>query len=203
MKSALVPVHAGVLSALGMLATRPGRQLSNTLMSLLQSVDAKRLVNEFVSLRLKGVEALLAEGLRETQLQAEYSLDLRYQGQSNALNIRWSDKNQCEAEFHAQHEKRYGHRLAIPVELVNVRVRVTGPKRSFSLQSASQGDIEPAQPQSMQGEVPVYERNKLPVLSKIPGPAIVVESIATTWIADGWTAQVDAAGNLLLNRHSR
>ena len=38
MRTALVPVHGGVFSALGMLAARPGRQLSRTRVGLLRAL---------------------------------------------------------------------------------------------------------------------------------------------------------------------
>jgi len=38
------------------------------------------------------------------------------------------------------------------------------------------------------------------VNQRISGPALIVEPLATTWVADGWTAVTDGVGNLLLTR---
>jgi N-methylhydantoinase A len=34
----------------------------------------------------------------------------------------------------------------------------------------------------------------------INGPALVTETVATSWIPDGWQCTVDTVGNLLLER---
>jgi len=199
MNAALVPVNAGVLSALGMLATRPGRQLSHTMIILLQNVREDQLLDAFEALRLKGRYALLAEGIPTTELEAFYSLDLRYQGQSNALNIKWSKLQDCEEAFHYLHEKRYGHRLQIPVELVNVRVNVVAKKPAFKLRLKMPDKGRSEQGQTADG-VPIYVRDHLQAGNGIDGPAIIVEPVATTWLAEGWHCQMDKAGNLLLNK---
>jgi N-methylhydantoinase A len=35
---------------------------------------------------------------------------------------------------------------------------------------------------------------------RIKGPALITETVATTWIAPGWECQVNGQGNLRLNR---
>jgi N-methylhydantoinase A/oxoprolinase/acetone carboxylase beta subunit len=34
----------------------------------------------------------------------------------------------------------------------------------------------------------------------VPGPAVIAEATATTWIAPGWTARAHDSGSLLLER---
>jgi N-methylhydantoinase A len=132
MQRALVPVNAGVLSALGMLAAEPSRERSRTLRRLLADCDAAALEREFAEL-----EALATDELREIAgengIVASYSVDLRYRGQSYTLNLDWDSPAILEQEFHALHESRYGHRMEIPVELVNLRVRVLGQRPPFEL----------------------------------------------------------------------
>ncbi|MCP4040904.1 MAG: hydantoinase/oxoprolinase family protein, partial [Gammaproteobacteria bacterium] len=57
MKKALVPIHAGVLSALGMLVAPPGRQLSRTLNGLLRELPEEIMEREFLELETRGKEA--------------------------------------------------------------------------------------------------------------------------------------------------
>lgn len=47
--------------------------------------------------------------------------------------------------------------------------------------------------------VPVFERTDLAAGQHFAGPAIISESVATTWLAPGWNCEVDGYGNLLLN----
>ena len=198
MNRVLIPVYAGVLSALGMLATRPGRQLSRTRVSLLNTHSNEGLEKEFEQLAVRGRDALIAEGVVEDTLSARYSLDLRYQGQSNTLNIAWQDIQGCEQDFHETHERRYGHRLHMPVELVNIRAGIHGEGLELTLQGQAISDTEAAGETS--DATPVYPREKLPVEESIPGPVIIVEKVATTWVADGWDCRKDASGNLLLTK---
>ena len=68
-------------------------------------------------------EELLKEGIERERLTADYALDLRYRGQSNTLRIPWQGIAASESAFHALHEQRYGHRLDVPVEMLNLRLR--------------------------------------------------------------------------------
>ena len=45
-----------------------------------------------------------------------------------------------------------------------------------------------------------WRRQDLGAGCRIEGPAIVTETVATTWLAPGWDCEVDALGNLLLER---
>jgi len=44
----------------------------------------------------------------------------------------------------------------------------------------------------------VYDRTKLRAGNRIPGPAIVTEYSATTFIPPGWTGRADGHGNIIL-----
>jgi len=199
MTQVLIPVFAGVLSAVGMLATRPGRQLSRTHVTLLSTQSNESLENEFQQLATRGREALMAEGIAEESISAGYSLDLRYQGQSNTLNIDWQDINTCEQNFHALHQRHYGHRLDVPVELVNIRAGVHGKGLELTLDVGDISVNEVYQEPSS-SSIPVYSRDELRVGQITRGPAIIVEKVATTWVAEGWNCEKHPSGNLLLKR---
>ncbi|MBL0899807.1 MAG: hypothetical protein IBJ17_14060, partial [Reyranella sp.] len=49
---------------------------------------------------------------------------------------------------------------------------------------------------------PTYTAEALEHLQKIVGPAVVEGQTATTWVAPGWTAELDASDNLILRRSS-
>lgn len=205
MSRALVPVHGGVLSALGMLAATPGRQLSRTFLALLDGLDAGSLREALDRLEAEGMAALEREGLDPQQCRAQPSLDLRYQGQSHTLNVPWrGDIRAAEEAFHERHRERYGHRMELPVELVNLRMAVRGPVLPVELEKLPAG--APCAPvgrvDAVGEETPVahYERGRLLPGHRFRGPAIVTEQVATTWLAGGWECRVDELGNLLLER---
>ena len=201
---AIVPVHGGVLSALGMLAARPGRQLSRSLLMPLQGAVDDEIDGRLVALREQGVDELVAEGFAAADIHASPGVDLRYVGQSYTLNLPWHGGVATSAAFHAAHEARYGHRLDLPVELVNLRQSVQVPGRGVSLPDWPAG--EPAAPHAhcdvagIDGEVPRFRRLNLAQGQRVIGPALIEETVATTWLASGWSLDVDRVGNLLLER---
>jgi N-methylhydantoinase A len=200
---AMVPVHGGVLSALGMLVARPGRRLSRTHIGLLGALPVESLQAVFEELRADGLAALAAEGLAAETCEALASVDLRYAGQSYTLNLPWRGIEATIAAFHARHEQRYGHRLALPVELVNIRQWVRGPQPRLALPALDGGPpgqafatcavVGVAEP------VPQFWRASLAAGQRIEGPALICENVATTWVEPGWSATVDRIGNLQLS----
>lgn len=49
-------------------------------------------------------------------------------------------------------------------------------------------------------DVSVYDRDSLRAGQRFDGPAIVRETVTTTWIAPAWSAEIDAKGKLLLEQ---
>ncbi|MGD8312080.1 MAG: hydantoinase/oxoprolinase family protein [Gammaproteobacteria bacterium] len=205
MSRALVPVHAGVLSALGMLAAPRARQLSRTLTGLLESFPGPQLTRQLQELAGGGRQELAAEGVAPAEITVEYSLDLRYRGQSYTLNIPWRDLESTRQAFHQAHEQRYGHRLPAPVELVNLRCRLQGRPPAIELPPLASVGKDPRAPErvSVSGHsdrVPVWSRAALLAGQRLAGPALITETVATTWLPTGWKCEVDPVGNLLLQR---
>lgn len=203
MSTAIVPLHGGVLSALGMLAARPGRQLSRTFIGLLEQMAVADIEAVFAELREQGLAALRAEGFSEAEAAFSASADLRYVGQSYTLNLPWQAVPAVVDGFHRSHRERYGHDLALPVELVNLRLAVHGPESRLSLPEWPDSDM--AKPFARcvvqgAGQAEQYWRDRLAAGQCIQGPALIFEKVATTWVAPGWRLEVDAFGNLLLSR---
>jgi N-methylhydantoinase A len=203
MRRALVPVHAGVLSALGMLVAPRARQLSRTRTGLLADAVEGALGEELQALAANGRRELREEGVAETAITAGFSVDLRYQGQSYTLNLPWQDRPHTEAAFHEAHERRYGHRLDAPVELVNLRASLHGRPPEICLPRLDAGVAEQPRCVSLSGyadQVPVWRREGLQAGQRLIGPALITETVATTYLSAGWVCRVDDAGNLRLER---
>lgn len=201
---AIVPIHGGVLSALGMLLARPGRQLSRSLMRTLAVSLAPMVEAGLAELAGQGIAELVDEGFAAAEMTATPSVDLRYVGQSNTLNLSWAGVEPTLAAFHALHERRYGHRLSVDIELVNLRQSVQAPPMPIDLPRWQVSD--PGSPRAWcrvdgsGAQVPRYRREALAVDQAITGPALVEERVATTWLAPGWRLRVDSSGNLVLDR---
>jgi N-methylhydantoinase A len=208
MTQAMVPIHAGVLSALGMLAAPRARHLSRTLNSPLAEMDIQELEAQFLLLEQSGSEALSQEGVAAEDIQRLRSVDLRYKGQSYTLNVPWQNKTQSEQLFHQLHEQRYGHRLVQPLELVTARVKLSGSKPDIPLNASSSTSRNTARPLADQSvalpgigeQVSVYSRENLPPEHIIKGPALITETVSTTFLAANWECRVDSFGNLILSK---
>ncbi|WP_020207528.1 hydantoinase/oxoprolinase family protein [Gilvimarinus chinensis] len=200
MSRALVPVHGGVLSALGMLVANPERQLSRSLQRPLEDCSETELAREFTALVSDGTQQLTAEGVASEAISAELSLDLRYQGQSFSLTIPYQDPASAADAFHSAHAHRYGHRLGIGIELVNLRVSCKAPGHKVQLPRHNGSTAKALQTLDLPeiGETPVYQREALPAGTRLQGPALICETVSTTLVAPGWEVEVDPVGNLLL-----
>ncbi|MCG6938300.1 MAG: hydantoinase/oxoprolinase family protein [Gammaproteobacteria bacterium] len=221
MTKALVPVNAGVLSALGMLAAEASRERSRTINRPLKDCDTvaiEQLFAELASLAIAelnpatvfaGNEAIsgsqpgrLQDLLRfagNDSIKLVLTVDVRYRGQSYALNLPWRSLQNIEPDFHKKHRDSYGHELAIDIELVNLRVRAIEQRQSFELPRWQPSEELTCEFVTMPGiaqAVAVMNRAGLPVGHRIEGPALITETSATTWLATGWIAEIDSVGNI-------
>ncbi len=205
MSRALVPERAGVLSALGMLAAPPGRLLTRAWLGALAARTDAEVDEALTVLAAEGSAALAAEGVPVADLTRTDSLDLRYLGQSYTLNLPWRGRAATADAFRDLHIARYGHALDLPVELVNLRVRLRAPERAPVLPVMDDGAAPGPRPELARvpgcaNAVPVLRRGSMRVGSELEGPAVILDAVATTWLAPGWRARRDRLGNLLLHR---
>ena len=197
-----MPVNAGVLSALGMLVAPPSRQLSHTLTGELSGFAAADIERQLQALEATGRAELAQEGVAPAQVTAQFTLDLRYPGQSHTLNLAWAGCTATAAAFHALHEKRYGHRMDLPVELVNLRCGLQGEPANIRMPPVAEKRARPgtATVAGCPGPVPVWDRTTLAAGQVFNGPALITEAVASTWLPEGWCCEVDGTGNLLLTK---
>ncbi len=210
-KTAVVPVHAGVLSALGMLVAPKGREYSRTVNlstgksntdidKIKQSVDSECNV-----LVCQGEQALMVESVELENIESLTSLDCRYRGQSYTLNVSYNGDSKTSIQdssqrFIQQHQQRYGYALDLPVELVNVRVSLKSRQQTLTLKKLnSTKNAQPCAVSKFQQQVfDVYRRVEIANGQTIIGPALVIETTATTYIEQGWECCMDEFGNLVL-----
>src|SRR5215469_3140239 len=121
----IVPQHAGVLSALGMLLADVRKDYSQTILKPTSTITYSNLEHDLAPLVQQAQADLAAEGFSTENIIIECSLDMRYQGQGYEINVPLTPN--FNDEFHQRHERLYGYsnpsRLT---ELVNVRVNATG-----------------------------------------------------------------------------
>lgn len=212
-RQAIVPVNSGVLSALGMLAAQPGRELVRTRQGLMDDIDEGDLALELQQLLQEAQAELRQEGVFSTRHQ--YHVDLRYQGQTYSIAIAYQGIAAAVQEFHQAHQRLYGHALTKAVELLSLRVHVEAERPPFKLPEldttdrAQALDSSPAaalladnfvDEQGRAVSVPLYQRGDLPINCLLTGPALIIEEHTTVFLQADWQATLDKTGNLQLQR---
>jgi N-methylhydantoinase A len=196
MAGVVIPPHGGVFSAAGLLLSPPRADIARSVL-ISEGVDVDRAVGSL------GLEAArrLPGGTVETLV------DVRYLGQSHEVTVPYmtGDGWGLLAErFHEMHRERNGFaRTDDPIEIVTIRATATGspaigPETVFSWAPVGEArmgartvitDSDPA-------EATVWNREGLTVGTTIPGPAVIEEAEATTWIGPGECATVTDTGAL-------
>jgi N-methylhydantoinase A len=202
----LIPPGASTLSAFGMLAADVVKDYVQTVM-VPGETKVQVLEERIEPLLAKGVQDLVAQGVREDRIQLYRELDLRYVGQGYELTIPFSDDFQ--SSFFELHKKTYGHAMTeSPVEVVNLRVRAVGsvPRPSLKMSPMTDDDPHHAQLDNREvvlgvgeiEEVPFYRGDRLLPGNNIPGPAIVVYKDTTVYLPVSCQAVVDGYLNLVV-----
>ena len=132
---------------------------------------------------------------------------------TDACTTASAPRPQVKAALAAVHDevmsRYYGCGLAIPTELEGLRVvasSVAGSAAATPVPTDPKADcsdgrqLRRAWVEGGWREVAVVERGSLPLHARQDGPALVVEQHSATWLAPGWSCEVDAAGALALER---
>ena len=206
MKRIILPADAGVLSAVGMLVSEPGRELSQAVLAPLAELTDADIGRRFGALETEARAQLADEGYASEHLKFRRQLELRYTGQSATIGIDWLSGGKHEVSFHLAHEKASGLCLPHQVELVNIRLGARAPAvlDSLNMHRESGGSTAGTtiHMPEISSEVTLLNRHALQAGSELHGPLLLSESSATSWIKPGWTVIPDEWGNLLLHRQS-
>ncbi|MBB5752555.1 hydantoinase/oxoprolinase family protein [Prosthecomicrobium pneumaticum] len=211
----LVPPSPGVLSALGFLEAEFKNEFVQTFIRSTVGLDPAEIWTRFDGLAQKAEAWLDEQEVEGADRGILYSLDLRYEQQGfevtidlpRALVAARGGAGEILDKFHATHQRLYGVRFDVPVELVALRVVATGATAPVdeAVPDASGGDIAAAlmevRPSYFDGafvDTPNYDRAKLAVGARVEGPAIIRQYDTTTVVLPRHYAEVDAHGNLLI-----
>jgi N-methylhydantoinase A len=206
-RSVLAPPLASTLSAFGMLAADIIKDYSQTVM-LPGTTSFADLQARFAPWIARGQREVLAEGAAAADIASGQSLDMRLQGQSYELSVPFTPVFLI--EFHELHARAYGYsRPEMPVEIVTLRLRLTGRVQPPQLEPLPPAGEDPQQaflglrPLALASaglpawqDVPFYQGERLLPGNRLRGPAVVVRSDTTLLLGPSDTAQVDRFGNL-------
>jgi N-methylhydantoinase A len=191
MRRAVIPPHAGVLSALGLAAAPEKLEFVASVHRTTRELSAQDMQRAFHDLEAEAEREL--EGAILTRLA-----DCRYPGQGYEVTVpAGEDGAGVAAAFHAAHEDRFGH--ADPgrsVEIVNIRLIATGRGTAVRLKAAAGGRRRPR----AAGTAGRIRFADLAPGTEIDGPVVLDAPDFTGRIEAGWRGTMHASGAVVLER---
>ncbi len=197
----IVPMNAGVFSALGMLFAEVESDESRTFLAPLNAANlaqAKTLAEGMLS----AIQSRMSASRAQEQWEVLRHAELRYKGQHHTLRIPWhleTRSEELQSLFEASYRQRYGHlTVGASIEFVSVSTIVRHAVQRPDLQAmarqataAAQAtpthqtrDVFLARSRSWQ-KVPVFQRADLPIGFAHAGPALIEEYGATCLMDEG------------------
>jgi N-methylhydantoinase A len=200
----LVPPYCGVLSALGMVVTPRVADGSKTVVHLRDQIDDARLAAEFGGLSGQTMDAIPYDQTASVEAHA----DVRFRGQSYELKVRVQRPTleHIRDEFLRAYVQAYGQAPAgREIEIVTLRVRRTARHEVLELPKLDANASSPVVAQLVDetGEsrpVSVLARPALLASGRTPGPLLLIDPHATTYVPHGWEAEAADNGSVVLTR---
>ena len=212
MAEVIAPRHPGVFAASGLLMTDLRHTAQTAWQRPLGKVGEGELRACIASLQEELAEELGRDGVAAADRYYRFAADMRCVGQFHQLTVplpmpngaRWWDPAKLAADFHAAHDKAYGHADArVPIEFVNLRAEGFGrvPKPPPPPEpTAAEGAPAPAGKRRIYFdrasgwiESTVYRRDDLRCGHRLSGPCVVAQRDSTVLVLPDQQAIVDRA----------
>ncbi|MEE2877353.1 MAG: hydantoinase B/oxoprolinase family protein [Candidatus Neomarinimicrobiota bacterium] len=203
-----VVVHplAGLLSAYGIAM---GDQSRYALRSILEPYTVETM-DKFEG-RFNEMGPPLEEEIASTEIdrqgiETKKFFDLRPTGTDNFITIPVGSFDETTERFATLHRQLYGFAPTSDLELVNLRVEVTGKGHHFKEKRSTVSEAKLPELRSMSivtfdeetCEVPVYHNDDLDPGFEIDGPAIIIEQFSTTVVEPGFSAVLNQYRHIVL-----
>lgn len=212
----IVPPSPGTICALGAAIADVKNDYIKSLRGDLSNTSAEAIRHGFAELESAGRAWLAGENPVIDEVVIRRSVDARYYGQAFDIEVEVpGDAHALTPEhigtrFHDSYETLYRNSdRKARIDLVNLRVRITGKTPPLALRRVPQATGEPASKGVREiwygGKrhlARLYERSQLAAGHRIEGPAIIEQFDTTTVVAPGFVAVTDEHGVLNLTRRS-
>jgi N-methylhydantoinase A len=211
----IVPLGAGVTSALGFLVAAPAIDYVRSYVSRVELIDWPHLNDLFEEMEAEARALLVEAGARPDEITMARSTDMRHVGQGFEISVPVPNgkldgtalDGLREAFFTAYQQLFERTVREVPIEALNWRVAATAPVPNIALNFGGQpigtGKALKGHRDVYFGETgfapcAVYDRYALKPGDGFEGPAVVEERESTTVIGPGAKASVDRFHNLII-----
>ncbi|MGH2533769.1 MAG: hydantoinase/oxoprolinase family protein [Thermomicrobiales bacterium] len=214
----VVPIGAGVTSAVGFLLAPLSFDLARSYFGLLDVLDWTEINQILLEMESDGRSLLAPAGVHADQVSMSRLVELRYAGQGHQVAVSLPEGALATPVvgilhelFERAYETLYGRTApGNAIEATNWRVTVSGPRPHLPLErlaepnpalptNARKGHRPIYLPETGRLEpVPVYDRALLTPGDRFDGPTVVEERESTAVIGPNGTAIIDGMGNLVI-----
>ncbi len=210
MKRVFLHPFAGVLSAYGMGLADVRAMREKTVETPLTAEAIPVLASTLDHLDKEARAEVENQGVAADHINVVRKVHLRYEGTDTSLIVTFGALKDMVDEFEEAHMKRFGFnapdrvRLAgtVSAEAIGLTERVEDSALAVTADASAPEALDTV-PLYSGGEVhqtPVYDRDNLKPGQQVDGPAIIIESTATTVVEPGWQSTMTGKGHLVLER---
>jgi N-methylhydantoinase A/oxoprolinase/acetone carboxylase beta subunit len=190
-----------------MVVAPPVVDVARTVVHVADRMDDAELESEYAAL-----SAEAARALADTRTGTiEYHADARFRGQSHELKVQVTTRTVAEIsrQFHAAYRALYGRPpQGRAVEIITLRVRRVGHAPSVRLPRVKPAThayagirvAEITDPAGRPVRASVLRRDELVTMSAMPGPMLIIDPEATTFVPAEWMARTTENGMVTLER---
>ena len=203
-RSVLLHPLAGVLSAWG-IGLADLRMIRETSVERPLGAEAD---DTIATLRAAAESALAQQGVAPADISTIITAHLRYDGGEATIPVEWSNPAALQSAFESAHRQRFGFiDPKRPIIIARISAEAIGRGADAADAATDLPDSAPAiTPKATvriagaAREIPALRRETLPAGFSLQGPALILETGATTSVDDGWRAEITPQGDLLLTR---
>ena len=211
MNSVFIHPYAGVLSAYGMGLADLRAMRERSLEVKLSDTAMADIAATQDELEAEARAELAGQGVEDRQTTVIRRVHLRYEGTDTAIVVEAADKAAMVAAFEDNHRQQFGFVIAgrgfiveaVSVEAIGATEQAEDPVISRPADAAPQpaaADEVKIYSGGAWHAAPVYLRESLHAGDRVMGPAIIIESTATTVVEPGWSAELNTRNHLVLTR---
>ena len=222
MRRLVVPLGAGVASALGFLVAPPATDMVRSYVARVERLDWNHVNSLFAEMAKAGSRLLSEAGASTSTITLRPTADMRHVGQGFEISVPLpsvtltaNDLPAIREAFFASYRERFGRVVEdSPIEAMSWRLACFAPGQDIRIKPATAGN-GPTAPEARRGtrEVlfegdgllpcAVYDRYALVPGTTFDGPALVEERESTCCIGPGARVNVDQFLNLVIELPSR
>jgi len=199
--------HAGVLSAVGIGLADVRHLVDAAVEATLTDRLLRSLEPRWAEMDASARSKVEQQGVAPERISSLRRLSLRYAGSDTALQVIAGEFDDVVAAFEEQHRSRFGF-ISPEKDLIveSIQAEVVGSEEDLATLTGDEGPMNAAvgaagdAPERRHGGRRFLERAELQPGQVISGPAVLLESTATTVVEPGWDAVITESGDLVLDR---